>query len=278
MFRTVDECLYRSEVETEGGSAFAKCGLIQEITGVAEDPLCRVERDACEFCCHAPLPTSQEINPVLASLLYALTDQVLARGGVPGCEPSRASAVQHWAEGQLDSEPSEVEQVLIPPRAVEKCLYLGESIGVRIQRARGVLDRLPVFRCHHPNHRETTLTACDHCRDWSNQSGAMHVPAAQVLPATWRRQGRAVRVWSVGVTTAPRRRFDAGMDPRQPGPGRVAARPVVRRFGRHDSRAIRRLSRHVPRAEARRLAKFLPRPDRALDARSACRCLHDDSG
>jgi hypothetical protein len=206
MFRTVDECPYRCDVEKKGTSTFVKCGLIQEISGVAEDSLCRVARDACEFCCHSPLPSSQEINPVLASLLYGLTEQILAREGVPGCEPSKAVAVQQWAEGQLDDEPAEVEQVLIPPRAVERCLYLGEPSGVRIHRAGGMLDRLPVFRCHHPNHRETTIAECDHCRDWSNHSGAVHVPVAQVLPVTWRRQAPTVRVWSVGVTTAPRRR------------------------------------------------------------------------
>ena len=231
MLRTVDECPYRCDVEAEGASSFMKCGLIQEITGVGEDSLCRVMCDACEFCCRSPLPSSQEINPVLASLLYGLTDRSLCGGACRKCGPSKAVAVQQWAEGQLDDEPADVEQVLTPPcrRAPPRS---GEPSGVRIHRVVGMLDRLPVFRCHHPNHRETTFAECDHCRDWSSCSGTVHAPVARLA----------------GQLEA------AGPD--RPGMGRVGHRPRPRRRPTLEWT----LGQPAPAGEQARRGRFTPAP------------------
>ncbi len=149
------------------------------------------------------MPTPQEINPVLASFLFGLTDRVIKRNGVPGCDPAKAHALQTWAETQLDNDPTAVEQWPLPQREVERCLYLGDEIGVRIRATATGRGRQPVFRCEHPEHSETTAEECAHCRDWSNRSGAVFVPVEQVLPVPKPRRGPAVRSWSVGVTTAP---------------------------------------------------------------------------
>lgn len=82
-----------------GGAAW--CELVRRFSGVTSRRLCRVAADACTACLRGPAPSPAQPGPVVASLVYAAAEEVLARGGVPGCSAKRAGQVQAWAEQHL---------------------------------------------------------------------------------------------------------------------------------------------------------------------------------
>jgi hypothetical protein len=98
----IELCSYRDRCREVGDEQFARCRLLQEVSGVDEDDLCLVRRDACVACSATFAPSAQEVNPVVAALLFDLTGRVLARGGVPGCDLERATALQRHAEANLE--------------------------------------------------------------------------------------------------------------------------------------------------------------------------------
>jgi len=201
----VEQCPFRDQVREEKGTESARCRLLQEITGVEKSQWCRVGRDACEACCRSFPPSHAEINPVIASLLYQLTDRVIARGGIVGCPAGKATALQSWAQVNLEVDHPEGDLSRQPERATKTCCYLGPRRGVRIQPSASGHLQLPVFDCRHPNHEETTLEECESCRDWAAQPGPVPSPIEQLVPAPGKRRGPRIRRWAVGVTTAPRR-------------------------------------------------------------------------
>jgi hypothetical protein len=91
-------CDFRRNVKRIGPTEVASCALLERITGLAGSELCQVQVDACKACSTSFQPSVQEINPVVASLLYNLTSQVVARGGTAGCNRRRARRLQAWAE------------------------------------------------------------------------------------------------------------------------------------------------------------------------------------
>jgi len=201
----VEQCPFRDQVREEKGTEIARCRLLQEITGVEKPQWCRVGREACEACCESFPPSQAEINPVIASLLYQLTDRVIARGGIVGCPAGKATALQSWAQVNLEVEHPEGDLSHPPERAAKTCCYLGPRRGFRIQPSANGHLQLPVFDCRHPNHRETTLEECDSCRDWAAQPGPVPSPIEQLVPPPGKRRGPRIRRWAVGITTAPRR-------------------------------------------------------------------------
>ncbi len=93
------ECPFR-EIE-RGASGIARCRLLEHLSGVVDRSICQVADDACAACCRSFPPTEQNINPVVGSMLYSLTEDVLKRGGVAGCSAEKAVELQAWAERSL---------------------------------------------------------------------------------------------------------------------------------------------------------------------------------
>jgi hypothetical protein len=93
--RRVDDCPLRLPLSGDGSSA--RCGLLEQITGGSAGHLCRVGRDACEACCKSFAPTAAELNPVVESLLYNISTEILTGGGLERCGLEQAKAVNHVA-------------------------------------------------------------------------------------------------------------------------------------------------------------------------------------
>jgi hypothetical protein len=98
----IEQCPYRAHPREEAGVEVARCRLLQEVSGVKEEELCMVRRDACAACRETFTPSVQEVNPVVASLLFNLAGRVLEQSGVPGCDAGQAAALQQRAEADLD--------------------------------------------------------------------------------------------------------------------------------------------------------------------------------
>ncbi len=204
--RRVEHCFFRHDTQTRSGTEVACCKLLQLLSGVAESGLCVVRRDACDACCAFPQPSMSSINPVVASQVYHLSDQIVRRGGVEGCDVRSAAHLRYWAEEHLEmSLPGEGSSPMRRPTS-DQCHYLGDEVGARIQPAVSGYDRLPVYECRHPSHSETTVAECRTCPDWTDQPVRDLVPIERLVPPPAERRGTLVRHWAVGVTTAPRPR------------------------------------------------------------------------
>ena len=95
--REAHNCSHR-ETDAAGSTV---CGLLRSLTGVEEMEACRVGNDACIACCEHALPSAYQLNPVVASLLSRVAEQVIARGGRPGCDLFKARELKSWGDGQL---------------------------------------------------------------------------------------------------------------------------------------------------------------------------------
>src|SRR5947209_6592687 len=98
--RRVEDCPHRRPDE----SGEAHCGLLRQLTAVEDAGLCRVGRDACEACCRSFPPSAEELNPVVASLLYDLSARIADGGGVAGCDRRRAGELSELALGNVPCE------------------------------------------------------------------------------------------------------------------------------------------------------------------------------
>ncbi|HMC90062.1 MAG TPA: glycosyltransferase family A protein, partial [Gemmataceae bacterium] len=208
---TVEECPHRHSVRRKGGTEKACCRVLQEVSGIKEPSWCSVRRDACTACCASFLPSAEEINPVVASLLFDITSRVCSRGGVPGCNTGKAEELRFWAEQALELEPAPSDPPVRPRRSTEPCSHLGPVIGGDSQSSRTGLEQVRVFACRHPNHGRTTEEECRRCRDWSTGAAAVAVPLREVLPSPAPRKQPRIGQWSVGVTTAPRAQPTLGL-------------------------------------------------------------------
>jgi hypothetical protein len=83
------------------------CGWLQAVTGLHETKLCRVARDACLTCLASGPPSLSTANPVVASLLYRLCDDLVAQGGAQGCSAEKATHLKELVE--LALAPCQVE-------------------------------------------------------------------------------------------------------------------------------------------------------------------------
>lgn len=192
---TVDTCPYRQPIV--GSITSAHCQLLQIVSGVTASELCEVQKDACQTCCESFPPTIKAWNPVIASLLFGLTERVIEQDGVPGCSTDRAVQLQQTVTTALDVAPSPQSHV-VPNRVAQRCCYLGA-----LQRPEADRD---TFICHHPLHETTTADECRHCRDWaSDVPVSRFLSLHEMVPPPSERRGPQVRIWSVGVVTAPRR-------------------------------------------------------------------------
>lgn len=187
--RDVEECKHRERVQRSGPDEFAVCRLLESLSGVADRALCETRRDACEFCCRSFEPAPDALNPAVASLLFQLTRTVIDRGGVAGCNTSKAARLNAWAEQSLLRVGlAEAADSMAPIRNEGPCFHLGESRGTRPCPTCAGTVRLKVYDCHHLLHQTTTLDVCRTCADHDGELSRVG----------------AVARWAVGVTTAPR--------------------------------------------------------------------------
>jgi hypothetical protein len=101
MNRHPENCEYRCRVREQSGLEVADCLLLETITEVSATGLCTVRKSVCESCCATFPPTSDDLNPVLASLVYKVASVVGELGGVPGCDIDDATFLQKRAETKL---------------------------------------------------------------------------------------------------------------------------------------------------------------------------------
>ena len=112
----IESCAYRHRIrQTECGEV-ASCGLLEQLTDVGETRLVEVPIDACQACCECFPPSTEDLNPVVASLLFHLTDGVTARGGVGSCGLGRAQELHAWAELSLPRVRADEEDCIDPAR------------------------------------------------------------------------------------------------------------------------------------------------------------------
>src|ERR1700722_17244053 len=81
VMREVEACPYRENVRPAQDAEWARCGLIERITGDANNDAARVRKDACGECCRAAEPSPEMLNPMVASLLYMAARNLVMRGG-----------------------------------------------------------------------------------------------------------------------------------------------------------------------------------------------------
>ena len=110
--RTLETCPHRGQVRVVDSVELAECALLSSISGVRDPRLIEVAGPACEACCLSFQPTREDLNPVVASSLFNLTEQVMANGGVEGCSLEHATELNRWAERSLPAvDPDEDDDV-----------------------------------------------------------------------------------------------------------------------------------------------------------------------
>ena len=183
--RHPDECPYR-HAYPGGGENKSTCGLIGLLSGTAEPELRTVNDEFCASCCHHEIPSKDELNPIVASLLFDCTLKVIERGGVEGCNVAEAQSLQETAIANLARVGRPFDKAT-PPNYGEACFNLGSMTQVRPCNTCSGMVRLKHFLCRHQDHDETTIRGCHECVDYE--------------PGLTR---GSVSCWAIGLTTAPR--------------------------------------------------------------------------
>ncbi|WP_182868583.1 hypothetical protein [Stieleria mannarensis] len=100
--RSPESCRHREVVASpQQGEDYALCGLLKSISGIENHAGLHVPPAACRACCESYPPSQSDLNPIVASLLYALSEQVVDENGVPGCDLETAKGLNRWAERSL---------------------------------------------------------------------------------------------------------------------------------------------------------------------------------
>lgn len=167
MTGNIADCVFRKPLPHENSHLSdssehpATCGLLSEISGVDEHPALTVPVAACQACCRSHPPSKSDPNPVVASLLVGLAEQIVADGGVSNCSSQNAIELAAWAEKCLPAVSYDEDDT--KDVASKRYNHLSDIDANDIERL------LPV-----PNE-------------------------SKPLPQ------QRVQIWSVGVTTSPRR-------------------------------------------------------------------------
>jgi glycosyltransferase involved in cell wall biosynthesis len=117
MRRNPDQCRSRLPLENNGDSDRACCAVIAQITNVRDAAICGVSRPVCEACCRSLQP-GEELNPVVASLVYQAASAIVRAGGVPGCDRDGASALRERIVNHLGVVAHGLPDRIFPPEAV----------------------------------------------------------------------------------------------------------------------------------------------------------------
>ena len=111
------DCPYREPIVDTVDDELAVCALLRQVSGVSDADLYRVKRDACLSCCQWHRSTESNLNPVVASLLYQLSDYVVQRDGVDGCDKQKGIALRDFAAENL---PYDFDSPQIEPTSASK--------------------------------------------------------------------------------------------------------------------------------------------------------------
>ena len=175
----VEQCPHRENVQFDDGEESGRCGLLCEIVSCGQElSWFRVPRTACEACVDGVPPSSDRLNPVLASFLHSAAAEIIDLGGTSTCDETRAGQLQEWARQSLEVEVSGGRFISTRPRSYRDCCHLGEVTGYRQQPSIQGLIRTAVHECHHPAHEVTSEAACNSCRDWSQNGDSQSVDLA----------------------------------------------------------------------------------------------------
>ena len=91
MSRRPEQCPSRAPLGPDDGSGRAACGVVR-LTGAEDAAVSAVGRDACEACCRSLRP-GEEVNPVVASLVFGAAGAILRAGGSPAAtRPGRGGS------------------------------------------------------------------------------------------------------------------------------------------------------------------------------------------
>jgi hypothetical protein len=118
---TVETCKFRGKVRRENGIEVGTCRLLQALIDGPDQGWCRVRRDACDACCQSFPPSKENVNPVVASLVYTAAARILAAGPA-GYDLERISALRETAMAQLNLVRSGEEAPVVPARTLSSPL------------------------------------------------------------------------------------------------------------------------------------------------------------
>lgn len=96
--RTPENCRHRSVDSTDGS---ASCGLVSFLLDSNCEQTFAVSEAVCEACCKTFEPTRSDLNPVVASLVYAETRVRLQSSAYASDEASRLKSLGEFAERSL---------------------------------------------------------------------------------------------------------------------------------------------------------------------------------
>ncbi len=126
------------------------CGLVRAITGLSAAGVSSIDRDVCRNCNQWFVPSQEQFNPVVASLIYQISVQVQQAGGLPGFSTTQASelkakalkAIPHdfdagpiseQVESQLNIELGDIG--LLIPRPSRRTVYCVRKWAVAVTTA-----------------------------------------------------------------------------------------------------------------------------------------------
>jgi hypothetical protein len=110
--RTPETCPHRKYLPNASHGDIACCALLGELVGSQCRDRQQVGRDACIACCDSFEPTTDDLNPIIASLLYAVAEGIVAEGGVDGCDIDRGKELLRRAERSLPIVAPEEDDVV----------------------------------------------------------------------------------------------------------------------------------------------------------------------
>ena len=113
--RHPESCVYR---QPDSGSGGAHCALISELLAGISSEISAVTSEVCSACCRSFLPTAEDLNPVVASLVWSRCDQRLS-SDLAFDDPNvadRLRAISSFAEKSLPLVPVDGDE--LPPQPV----------------------------------------------------------------------------------------------------------------------------------------------------------------
>ena len=99
--RSVEDCPYRSRPTGGHEEQTVICQLVHEILRVDNSKAAQVNSLACQACCESFEPTPHDLNPIIASLLFGATEQLLQSDKVAEVDKEHLRSVQARAESNL---------------------------------------------------------------------------------------------------------------------------------------------------------------------------------
>jgi len=116
MTRNPDQCRFRIVPECAGASDQARCGVVARIVNVSDESICGVTPQICQACC-ACLRSGEDLNPVVASMVYSAAGKIVKEGGLPGCDRESARMLQERVVPHLGMVAPALPDRIFPPQS-----------------------------------------------------------------------------------------------------------------------------------------------------------------